>query len=397
MMNKIQTLKQEMEKELNDNILHFWLTRMTDNEEGGFYGRIDGEGNLVPGAEKGAILNARILWSFSAAYRVTGKNEYKEAADRAAQYLMTNFIDHEYGGVYWCLYSDGKPKDTKKQTYAIGFAIYGLAEYVRATGSEDALKCAVGLYHDIEAHAFDAVNNGYTEALSRDWKPIADMRLSDKDENGSKTMNTHLHIIEPYTNLYRVWKDEGLRGKLVSLLHIFLDIMLNPRTNHLDLFFNDQWQGSRNIQSFGHDIEASWLLHETALVLADPTILKEVEPKVKAIAVAADEGMCDNGGMIYERWTDTGHTDRQFQWWVQCENIIGHVNLYQHFGDKQALEYALKSWEFTKENIIDKEKGEWLWSLNEDGTPNRKDDKAGFWKCPYHNSRMCLELIERNF
>lgn len=301
MMNKIQTLKQEMENELNGNILHFWLARMIDRENGGFHGRIDGEGRLVAGAEKGAILNARILWSFSAAYRVTGKEEYKEAADRAAQYLMANFVDHEYGGVYWSLHDDGKPKDTKKQTYAIGFAIYGLAEYVRATGSDDALKCAIGLYRDIEAHAFDTVNNGYTEALSRDWKPIADMRLSDKDENGSKTMNTHLHIIEPYTNLYRVWKDEGLRGKLVNLLHLFLDVMLNPQTNHLDLFFNDQWQGSRNIQSFGHDIEASWLLHETALVLADPAILKAVEPKVKAIAVAADEGLCDNGGMIYER------------------------------------------------------------------------------------------------
>ena len=397
MMNKIQTLKQEMENELNGNILHFWLARMIDRENGGFHGRIDGEGRLVAGAEKGAILNARILWSFSAAYRVTGKEEYKEAADRAAQYLMANFVDYEYGGVYWSLHDDGKPKDTKKQTYAIGFAIYGLAEYVRATGSDDALKCAIGLYHDIEAHAFDTVNNGYTEALSRDWKPIADMRLSDKDENGSKTMNTHLHIIEPYTNLYRVWKNEGLRGKLVNLLHLFLDVMLNPQTNHLDLFFNDQWQGSRNIQSFGHDIEASWLLHETALVLADPAILKAVEPKVKAIAVAADEGLCDNGGMIYERWTDTGHTDRQFQWWVQCENIIGHVNLYQHFGDEPALEQALKSWRFVKENIIDKDKGEWLWGLNADGTPDREDDKAGFWKCPYHNSRMCLELMERDF
>ncbi len=397
MMNKIQTLKQEMEQELNGNILHFWLTRMIDREDGGFYGRIDGNGKLVAGAEKGAILNARILWSFSAAYRVTGKKEYKEAADRAAQYLMANFVDHEHGGVYWSLHSDGTPKDTKKQTYAIGFAIYGLAEYVRATGSDDALKCAIDLYHSIEEHAFDTVNNGYTEALSRDWKPIADMRLSDKDENGSKTMNTHLHIIEPYTNLYRVWKDEGLRGKLVNLLHLFLDVMLNPRTNHLDLFFNDQWQGSRNIQSFGHDIEASWLLHETALVLGDPAILKAVEPKVKAIAMAADEGLCDNGGMIYERWTDTGRVDRQFQWWVQCENIIGHVNLYQHFGDELALEQALKSWRFVKDNIIDKEHGEWLWGLNADGTPDRQDDKAGFWKCPYHNSRMCLELMERNF
>ena len=396
-MDKVKKLKEEMLEELTGNILNFWLNRMVDNERGGFYGRIDGKGNLVADADKGAILNARILWSFSAAYRVTGKEEYKIAADRAYNYIVEHFVDKEYGGVYWSLDCNGLPKDTKKQTYAIGFAIYGLAEYVRAMGNKEALNHAVSLYRSIEEHAFDRENNGYTEALSRDWQPIADMRLSDKDENGAKTMNTHLHIIEPYTNLYRVWKNDELKERLVNLLHLFTDVMLNPRTSHLDLFFDDQWQGKRNVESFGHDIEAVWLLHETALLLGDEALLHTVEEKIKRIATAADEGLRGGGGMIYERWTDTGKTDTQYQWWVQCENIIGHIDLYQYFHDERNLTLALKSWEFVKANLVDKDGGEWLWSVDENGKPNVTDDKAGFWKCPYHNSRMCLELIERDF
>ena len=261
-----------MQLHLTNNILRFWLDRMIDNEHGGFYGRIDGNDNIVADAEKGAILNARILWAFAAAYRVMGNKEYLEAALRAKDYILQHFVDKEYGGVYWSLNADGTPKDTKKQSYAIGFTIYGMSELARATGDKEALQCALDLYHSIEEHAFDAANNGYIEALTRNWQPIADMRLSDKDENGSRTMNTHLHIIEPYTNLYRVAPSAELKERLVNLLHIFTDKLLNKQTYHLDLFFNDQWQGRRNIESFGHDIEASWLLHETALVLADKEV-----------------------------------------------------------------------------------------------------------------------------
>lgn len=391
----MQELKQQMRQVLDNNILRFWIDRMTDNERGGYYGRIDGHDQLDPMADKGAILNARILWSFAAAYRVTHNDEYRLAAERAKRYIIDHFVDQEHGGVYWSLDCNGVPTDTKKQSYAIGFTIYGMSEYARATGDKEALDCAIALYHSLEDHAFDAQNNGYTEALTRDWKPIADMRLSDKDENGSKTMNTHLHIIEPYTNLYRVWKDATLEKQIRNLLHVFTDIILNKQTYHLDLFFDDEWQGRRNIQSFGHDIEASWLLHETALVLGDKDVLAQIEPIVRHIADAADEGLRPNGAMIYEKWLDDGRMDEDFHWWVQCESIIGHFNLYQHFGDTLALEKAEKAWAFVKENLVDREKGEWHWSLRKDGTVNLDDDKAGFWKCPYHNSRLCLELIER--
>lgn len=391
-MNK---MKEEMTEVLQRNILDYWIQNTVDRERGGFFGRIDGYDKVHPDAEKGAILNARILWAFAAAYRVLKKKEYLDVATWARDYILRHFIDQEEGGVYWSLNADGTPRDTKKQIYAIGFTIYGLSEYVRATGDKETLQTAVDLYHTIEQHAFDAKNTGYVEALTRDWQPIADMRLSDKDENGSRTMNTHLHVIEPYTNLYRVWPSAELRQSIDTLLGIFADHIYNKETHHLDLFFDDEWQGKRNIQSFGHDIEASWLLHETALVLGDERWLERMEPLVRQIAAAADEGLQPDGSMIYERWTDNGRADRQRQWWVMCENIIGHVNLYQHFGDERALETAQKCWEFVKRNLIDWDKGEWHWSVDDQGTVNRDDDKAGFWKCPYHNSRMCLEIMER--
>jgi len=388
-------LKAEARKVLDENILRFWLEKMQDKERGGFYGEMTGRGEIVADAERGAILNARILWSFAAAYRVTKDEKYLATAQHAKDYILEHFVDKEQGGVFWSLDANGQPLDTKKQTYAIGFTIYGMSELARATGDKTALDCAIQLFHDIENHAYDAKNNGYVEALTRDWQPIGDMRLSDKDENASRTMNTHLHIIEPYTNLLRVWRDPILEKQTRNLLRIFLDILPNPQTHHLDLFFNDEWQGRRNIQSFGHDIEAVWLMHETAIELNDKDLLAETEAKIKLIAQAADEGLQPDGSMIYELWTDTGEADRQREWWVMCENIIGHLDLWQYFDNKQAFETALKCWQYTCKNIIDFEQGEWHWGITAQGETDLDNPKAGFWKCPYHNTRLCLEIIER--
>ena len=418
------TLKSEMQDVLQNNILPFWINRMTDHENGGFYGRIDGHEVLHPEAEKGAILNARILWSFSAAYRVLGNPEYLEMATRAEQYLIDHFIDPEYGGVYWSLDCKGQPLDTKKQFYAIGFAIYGLSEYVRATGDREALDYALQLYECIEEHAFDHEHNGYIEACTREWGEIADMRLSELDANYPKSQNTHLHIIEPYTNLYRCLCElndaqscnyvpslgavlpvevavpfemvSRIKASLRNLINIFIDRILNPETHHLDLFFDMDWtRGAGHLESYGHDIECSWLMHEAALVLGDKDVLRRVEPVVRMVAKASEKGLRPDGSMIHEANLDTGHVDDDLHWWVQAENVVGWYNIYQHFGDKDALEKAVKCWEYIKTQLIDWDNGEWHWSRHSDGTLNLTDDKAGFWKCPYHNSRMWLELIER--
>ena len=424
-MNEVQTMKQEMQDVLQNNILRFWLDKMQDQEHGGFYGRIDGNGVLHPDAEKGAILNARILWSFSAAYRVLGNQEYLEAATRAKDYIIEHFIDPEYGGVYWSVDYQGNPLDTKKQFYAIGFAIYGLTEYARATDDREALDYALQLFDCIEEHAFDSEHNGYIEAMTRDWKPIADMRLSELDANFPKSQNTHLHIIEPYTNLLRCLKELQAKescdyvpaigsvlpvgisvpietilcveGALRNLIDIFTDKILNPETHHLDLFFEMDWtRGAGHLESYGHDIECSWLMHEAALVLGDQKVLDKVEKVVREVAKASEKGLRPDGSMIHEANLDTGHVDDDLHWWVQAENVVGWYNLYQHFGDEDALKKAVRCWHYIKDNLIDYKNGEWFWSRHPDGSLNTVDDKAGFWKCPYHNSRMCLEIIERN-
>jgi len=392
----VKNIKQEMAKELVSNILPFWMEKMTDEVHGGFYGRITGMDELKPEAEKGAVLNARILWTFSAAYRLLRKPEYLEVATRAKRVIIDHFYDSEFGGVYWSLDNENRPLDTKKQIYALGFAIYGLSEYARATDDKEALDYAIRLFGSIEKHSFDALKNGYCEALTREWGEIADMRLSAKDANECKTMNTHLHILEPYTNLFRVWKDAQLEKQLRNLISIFVDKILNIKTGHLDLFFNEDWVSKYRIVSYGHDIEASWLIHEAALVLGDKEVLAKVEPLVEYIAAAADEGLLSDGSMIYETFLDKKQDEADRHWWVQAENVVGHVNLYQHFGDEVAMQKALRCWEFIKKNLIDYKNGEWHWSVRIDGTINTDDDKAGFWKCPYHNGRMCMEVMERN-
>ena len=395
MTERISKMRQEMLSELTGNILPFWMERMKDTRNGGFLPGISGKGVEEETAGKGAILNARILWTFSAAYRVTGVKDYLDTATRAKREIIDRFYDRTFGGVYWSLDREGRPCDRKKQIYALGFAIYGLSEYARATGDSEALEYAVRLFHDIENHSFDHDRNGYLEAFAEDWSTIDDMRLSEKDLNECKTMNTHLHILEPYTALYRVWKDQELAKQLRNLIILFTEKILDRNSGHLQLFFDENWNSSHNIVSYGHDIEASWLLHEAAEVLGDPDMLSSVIPAVESIADAASEGYIPGGGMIYEFHGDTGAIDADRHWWVQAETVVGYFNLWQITGRTDALEKAGGCWDFIRRHIIDREGGEWFWSLRADGSVNTDDDKAGFWKCPYHNGRMCLEIIER--
>ena len=372
-MDTIQTMKKEMRDVVENNILSFWMSRMVDTEHGGFYGQMTGEGFLMKDAAKGAILNARILWAFSAAYRVLRNPEYLEMASRAEQYFLDHFIDWEQGGVYWSLDSEGNPLDTKKQFYAIGFAIYGLSEYARATGDREALDYALQLYDNIETFALDHEHNGYIEACTREWGEIADMRLSELDANYPKSQNTHLHILEPYTNLLRCLKEfhasescnyvptigsvlpivitvpqvvvDRVEASLRNLIDIFCNRILNPETHHLDLFFEKDWtRGAIRLESYGHDIECSWLLHEAALVLGDMKVIEQVEHIVRMVAEASEKGLRPDGSMTHEANLDSGVEDADRHWWVQTEAVVGFLNLYQYFGDKDALDKALRCW-----------------------------------------------------
>lgn len=384
-------LAAEMKRELTDNILAYWMNKMCTPADG-FYGRISGTEILDPTAPVGGIMTARILWTFASAYRVLGNPEYLEMALKAKSIIINHFYDPEFGGIYWSLNPDYTPLDTKKQIYAIAFAIYGLSELNRATGDAEALDYAVRLFHSIEDHSFDMEKDGYFEAFTRTWEPIEDMRLSDKDANESKTMNTHLHVIEAYTCLYRVWKDSLLEKRLRGLINIF-DTHILDENGHLKLFFDNDWNCGYDIFSYGHDIEASWLLHESALVLADEEMLAKIEARVPSVVAASSEGFTPEGGMIYEKMGD--HMDNDRHWWVQAEAAVGYFNLWEHFNKSEGLENAIYCWEYIKKYLIDGKNGEWFWSIKADGTINSDEDKAGFWKCPYHNGRMCLEIIER--
>lgn len=410
-----KALAGQVRKELVENILPFWMEKMC-TPSGGLLGRISGEGQPDTTAPVGGIMTARVLWTFASAYRVLEAEgsvapevlrEYMDMALRAKGLIIDRFFDKEYGGTFWALDADLSPADTKKQIYAIAFAIYGLAELYRACGDSEALEYAVKLFHSIEDHSFDSVQDGYFEAFTRDWKPIEDMRLSDKDANESKTMNTHLHVLEAYTCLFRVWKDPLLESRLRGLILVFEKYILGA-DGHLKLFFDDSWNCGYDIVSYGHDIEASWLLHEAALVLGDASVLARVEALVPKIVKAASEGFSPEGGMIYEKCGGGAHercgddpegtdaeVDADRHWWVQAESVVGYFNLWEHFGQPDGLENAIMCWEFIKNNLIDSDGGEWFWSLRADGSVNREDDKAGFWKCPYHNGRMCMEVMER--
>lgn len=391
----IVLLKNEVLDELTQNILPFWMTKMKDETRGGYYGRMTGGNELVKEAPKGGILNARILWTFSSAALHLRSEAYLAEAKRAKDYIFRHFFDDQYGGTYWMLHADGTPADTKKQIYSQTFFIYALAEYYRASGDEEALSNAKALFGLIERHSFDTAKNGYLEAYSRDWVLLDDLRLSEKDANEKKTMNTHLHVLEAYTNLYRIWKDEHLACQLKNLIRIFLDKIIDQHTGHLDLFFDEDWNVKSTTVSFGHDIEASWLLDEAAVVLDDEETSHEVREVVLKVADAAAGGLRDNGALMNEKDSVTGHLDDNSDWWPQAESIVGFFNAYQVSGKNDYLYHVCKSWDFIKQHIVDKQHGEWYWSVSADGHKDTGNDKAGFWKCPYHNGRMCLELIDR--
>jgi cellobiose epimerase len=393
--DKIEWLKNFAVSELTSNILPFWRTKAVDEQNGGFYGEITHTMQVVKNSPKGLILNARILWTFSAAYQYTNNPVDKSMAKRAYDYLCTHFYDSEYGGYYWSVSADGKPLDTKKQIYGLAFTMYGFSEYYKITKDENVLQRAIDIFSLIEDHAFDKELNGYIEAYARDWKEIEDIRLSVKDMNEKKTMNTHLHILEAYANLFTVWKDARLAEKLENLLLIFLNRIVSPDGYHLKLFFDEKWNNKSTIVSFGHDIEASWLIHESAKILGKKELILETEKIAPLITNAALEGLSKIGGIYHEGDSSNAHIEKEIEWWPQAEALVGLMNTYQVTGEEKYIDAACSIGLFAQKFLIDTTNGEWFYRVDKTGKPIETYVKAGFWKCPYHNSRACLELIKR--
>ncbi|MEN8227087.1 MAG: AGE family epimerase/isomerase [Bacteroidota bacterium] len=394
-MEQLKKLKEEVEQELKGNILPYWMKFIPDREYGGFHGHVTHFNQPVEKANKGAVLNARILWTFAAAYGMYEDQAYLDTAKRAYDYILNQFVDREHGGVYWELDYLGGVTASRKQIYALAYTIYAMAEYHWATGEEEALSTAITLFQEIETNAFDKERNGYTEAFTRDWNPVEDLRLSKKDDNESKTMNTHLHIMEAYANLYRVWKDPRLKIALENIIMLFLDRFVDPETYHLNLFFDDDWNLKSNLISYGHDIECSWLLHEAAEVLGKQELIEQTGQIAINMARQSFKGLDKDGGLFYEMFPLENRVDSDKHWWPQAETVVGYFNAYQLSGDREFARKTLGSWEFIRDKIVDRQHGEWYWSVNRDGVPQTEKEKAGFWKCPYHNGRACMEMIRR--
>jgi len=388
-------LRERVERELRGDILPFWLKYAVDDEFGGFHGQITNDLKINPCAHKGLILNARILWTFSKAYKVYGYESYLGTARRAYEYLRRYFWDTEFGGVYWMVDHRGKPVETKKRIYGQAFAVYALAEYAAASGEEESRERAIALQRIIEKVSYDEKNGGYFETYERDWKLAEKQQLSEVDMDEKKSMNTHLHLLEAYASLLRRWNDDVLRERLRELLGIFLARVIDPETNHFRMFFDEVWRDRSDRFSFGHDIEGSWLICEAAEVLGDKKLLEQARRAAVKMAQAVYEEAVDaDGGLVYEG-TSEEIIDTDKHWWPQAEAVVGFLNAYELSGKDYFRKAAERSWEFIEKYIVDRQHGEWYWKVSRDGTPSKDKYKVDMWKCPYHNSRTCFEVMER--
>lgn len=385
------TFKKEIKLELND-ILAYWEKYSVDDENGGFYGAVDM--NNVPDrhADKGLILNSRILWTFSAAYQIDPKPGYKKMANRAFNYLNTYFWDPKNKGAYWSIKSKGTPSDTHKQVYAEGFMIYAFAEYYKISKNPQALEKAKIIYQVLQTKCKDQKNGGYFEAYDATWKPIEDNTITQGKVDQKKSMNTHLHLIEAFSNLYQVYPDKKLKTEIETMLTIFHEkIIANGKTQ--TLFFTDDWIPRSEAISFGHDIESAWLLLETAETIKNPIWIKKMKTLAINMAIEAEKGIDpQDGGMWNEK--NQGHINTQKHWWPQAEAMVGYFNAFQITGNKKFYALSLGSWSFIKSELKSA-LGEWFWGIDEKKEPMIRNGKIGPWKGPYHNGRACIEILKR--
>jgi len=385
----------EFERELTESILPFWMTHAVDELHGGLHGAVANDLRVLPDTPRSAVLCARVLWTFSAAASRFGGEAYRPMAERMLGVLSETFWDPEHEGLYWSVDRHGVPVQDRKHHYAQAFGIYGLSEYHRMSGDLRSLKLAQRLFALLEEHAFDPEYGGYTEGSTRDWRPLDDPRLSERDVDAPKSMNTMLHLLEAYTNLSRVWQDGRLRARLVGLIRAFLTHIVDDASGHLKLFFEPDWTSVVDMYSFGHDIEASWLLCEAAAVCRDRALLVETERAAIALASGVLRDGLDVDGSLFGEATPDGVVDRSKEWWPQAEAIVGFTHAYRLSDDERFVDAASRCWDVVRTRFVDRTNGDWFKRLAPDGTPDPESRKTGPWEGPYHHSRACLEMMER--
>ncbi|MCI9079438.1 MAG: N-acylglucosamine 2-epimerase [Lachnospiraceae bacterium] len=387
----MEELVKEIRQHLEEQLIPFW-EGLKDRKNGGYYGYVGYDLEVDGKAVKGCILNSRILWFFSNAFLILKDNKLLENARHAWQFMKDYCIDKESGGIFWSVTYDGKVEDDTKHTYNQAFAIYALSAYYAASGDEEALSMAEELYGIIEEHCTDEY--GYLEAFDREFHPIENDKLSENGVIAEKTMNTLLHVFEAYTELYRVTEKEEVAGRLRFMLDLFLDKVYNPEARRQEVFFDRTWNSLIDLYSYGHDIETAWLLDRGLEVLGDDTYTMKISPVTREITQNIYDRAYKNHSLLNE--AENGVDDTTRIWWVQAEAVVGFINGYQKDNNcREYLEAAEDIWAYIKEYLLDKRDGsEWYWAVDSEGQPLEKPVVEP-WKCPYHNGRMCMEVIRR--
>lgn len=379
-------------------IADWWVTHTVDEVNGGFLGEITVENQIVANANKGIILNTRILWFFSEiacfVKDKTRQARYQSCAARAYDYLIAHFLDSVHGGVFWELTAQGEVINSRKQVYAQAFAIYALASYFKLTKDETAINLAYKIFELIESRAIDEQHEGYIEAFSGDWGALNDFRLSEKDMNSPKSMNTHLHVLEAYTNLYAVDGHIQVGNAVRRCLQYFDNFIIDHEAGHLRMFQSMAWEDISNSWSYGHDIESSWLLWEAVELLHDQALIGKFKPIVLHLSVTCLQQAVGEHGEVLDAYNyKTKTLSHERVWWVQAEALVGFLTAYGLNNNQAFKNAAFGVWEFIKKYQRDNQGGEWHW-LSVLDAPQVGDCKMGFWKAPYHNGRAMMQALK---
>lgn len=386
--------KDAFKKHLTEGIIPFW-NKLTDEENGGFYGYVGEDLVADKKADKGVILNSRILWFYSAAFNLLGDKELLEKAGQAYGFLKSACYDKQRGGVYWSLTFDGKPVDTTKHTYNQAFAIYALAEYYEASGDGDSLLLAYDLFRTIEEKCRD--KDGYLEAFSIDFTPDDNNdKLSENGVIAGRTMNTLLHVLEAYTNLYRVDHYQMVGDRLKEIVDLFETKIFNEARGRMEVFFDLDYNTLIDLYSYGHDIETSWLLDRAAEVLEDEEYTAKIHLMTDVLADEVKKHAYNESEHALYNECEKGVDDKQKIWWVQAEAVVGFYNAFEKHPERKDYEETAEAiFSFIMDKLVDKRCGEWYETILPDGTPDISRGIVHAWKCPYHNGRMCIEMVKR--
>lgn len=388
-------LKRQFEAELRSNILPYWMNKTPDRQNGGFFGALTNDNQVHNEVERSAVLNSRILWTFSTAARLYHDEAYLSTARWAMQALTRHFWDSKHEGIYWSVDAAGNPVNDRKHVYAQAFSIYGLSAYYQVTRDPQALQLAERLFELIDQHTYDPQFGGNIECRARDWGRLEDMRLSSIDLNSSKSMNTMLHLLEAFTALHGIWQNEKQTSRFEDTITLFFKTIIHPETGHQHLFFNDQWHSLSENVSYGHDIETSWLLFEAAEASGNSDLINDAKTNaVRMAQVVYEQSLQPDGSILYEAGPG-GHKVSDRHWWAHAEAVVGFYNAFKISQQHHYLQASTRVWTYIQDHFIDRKNGDWFKLLREDGSPYLEHYKVSPWECPYHHARMCFEMIRR--